>query len=233
MIGTDESFQVLVGDVTTHQLHNLKPGTTYDLKVLAQYNTGDSAPLIGEGTTCKKMNRLFLCLSSKGSLFALKGYNVLIITHLLQCTWMWRTWPPTTWAMILSASDGPLTGQPPPTGWGSIPLTVSAALIYYKLRHTGMEDLWIVGLCNLTRYYMYFLLSSASKGGAQEITVRGSESSNCFDGLSPDTLYNVTVYAQTPNMEGPGVGVKERTCKKRSSMPFHFQESDLSCQTRL
>lgn len=80
---------------------------------------------------------------------------------------------------------------------------------------------------------MYFLLSSASKGGAQEITVRGSESSNCFDGLSPDTLYNVTVYAQTPNMEGPGVGVKERTSKKRSSMPFHFRESDLSCQPRL
>lgn len=125
---------MLVGDVTTHQLHNLKPGTTYDLKVLAQYNTGDSAPLIGEGTTCKKMNQLFLCFSSKGSLFALKGYNVLIITHSLQCTWMWRTWPPTTWAMILFASDGPLTGQPPLTGWGSIPLIVSAALIYYKLR---------------------------------------------------------------------------------------------------
>lgn len=56
-------------------------------------------------------------------------------------------------------------------------------------------------------------MPSASKGRAQEITVRGSESSNCFDGLSPDTLYNVTVYTQTPNMEGPGVGVKERTCK--------------------
>lgn len=53
----------------------------------------------------------------------------------------------------------------------------------------------------------------ASKNGAQEITVRGSESNYCFDGLSPDTLYNATVYTQTPNLEGPGVSVPEKTCK--------------------
>lgn len=58
--GSDQSFEVPVGDVTSYQLHNLKPGTTYDLKVLAQYNTGDSAPLIGEGTTCKLMIQVFI-----------------------------------------------------------------------------------------------------------------------------------------------------------------------------
>lgn len=58
--GSDESFEVPVGDVTSYQLHNLKPGTTYDLKVLAQYNTGDSAPLIGEGTTCKLPSQVFV-----------------------------------------------------------------------------------------------------------------------------------------------------------------------------
>lgn len=50
------------------------------------------------------------------------------------------------------------------------------------------------------------------------MTVRGSESSYCFDGLTPDTLYNATVYTQTPNMEGPGVSVKERTCEIASLM---------------
>lgn len=58
--GSDESLEVAVGDVTSHQLHNLKPGTTYDLKVLAQYNTGLSEPLIGQGTTCKLMMLLFI-----------------------------------------------------------------------------------------------------------------------------------------------------------------------------
>ncbi|XP_061158183.1 collagen alpha-1(XII) chain-like isoform X19 [Syngnathus typhle] len=49
--GSDQSEEVFVGDVTTHQLNNLTPGTTYDVKVLAQYSTGISGPLIGQGTT--------------------------------------------------------------------------------------------------------------------------------------------------------------------------------------
>lgn len=65
-------------------------------------------------------------------------------------------------------------------------------------------------------------LFEVSKRGAQEVTVRGSENTYCFDGLSPDTLYNATVYTQTPSMEGPGVSVKERTCKKISSGPVLY-----------
>lgn len=71
---------------------------------------------------------------------------------------------------------------------------------------------------------LLFVLSVplASKGGAQEITVRGSESTHCFDNLTPDTLYNATVFTQTPNLEGPGVSVKEKTCKITSSVLFQY-----------
>lgn len=55
---------------------------------------------------------------------------------------------------------------------------------------------------------------TASKRGGQETTITGSESHYCWDGLTPDALYNATVYTQTPNLEGPGVSVKERTRKK-------------------
>lgn len=44
-------MEVFVGDVTTHILHNLQPGTTYDVKVYAQYDAGVSGALIGQGTT--------------------------------------------------------------------------------------------------------------------------------------------------------------------------------------
>lgn len=50
--GTDRSQELFVGDVTTQILHNLEPGTTYDVKVFAQYDAGMSGPLAGQGTTC-------------------------------------------------------------------------------------------------------------------------------------------------------------------------------------
>ncbi|KAM8953803.1 collagen alpha-1(XII) chain [Pelodytes ibericus] len=47
----DETLEVFVGDVNSYVLQNLFPGTTYDLKVYAQYDTGLSGPLSGDGTT--------------------------------------------------------------------------------------------------------------------------------------------------------------------------------------
>lgn len=50
--GMDNTMEVFVGDVTSHVLLNLQPGTTYDLKVSAQYDAGVSGALVGQGTTC-------------------------------------------------------------------------------------------------------------------------------------------------------------------------------------
>ncbi|KAM8917084.1 collagen alpha-1(XII) chain isoform 2-T2 [Spinachia spinachia] len=147
--GSDESLEVFAGDVTSHQLHNLKPGTTYDLKVLAQYDAGLSAPLIGQGTT--------LYLNVTG----LSTYNVGYDTFCIR-------WTP------------------------------HRAATSYRLKVNPIDP---------------------SKRGAQEITVRGSESNYCFNGLTPDSLYEATVYTQTPNLEGPGVKVKERTLVKPTEVP--------------
>lgn len=54
-----------MGDVTSYTLHNLQPGTTYDVKVLAQYTGGTSAPLVGQGTTRTYIQSRFLRFMSE------------------------------------------------------------------------------------------------------------------------------------------------------------------------
>uniref|UniRef100_A0A4W5R7Q3 Collagen, type XII, alpha 1a n=1 Tax=Hucho hucho TaxID=62062 RepID=A0A4W5R7Q3_9TELE len=147
--GTDQTMETFVGDVTSYQLHNLQPGTTYDLKVLAQYDAGLSGPLIGQGTT------LYLNITD------LTTYNVGYDTFCMR-------WTP------------------------------HRAATSYRLKLNPFDP--------------------SNKGG-QETTITGSESHYCWDGLTPDALYNATVYTQTPNLEGPGVSVKERTLIKPTETP--------------
>lgn len=56
--------------------------------------------------------------------------------------------------------------------------------------------------------------------------MRGSETSHCFTGLSPDADYGVTVFVQTPNLEGPGVSVKEHTSKFLSNLKVSVKLQD-------
>lgn len=65
----------------------------------------------------------------------------------------------------------------------------------------------------LTEVPLCSLSLPAAHSGAQEVTITAAESQYCFDGLTSDALYNATVFTQTPNLEGPGVSVKEKTCK--------------------
>uniref|UniRef100_A0A8C5A5D2 Collagen type XII alpha 1 chain n=1 Tax=Gadus morhua TaxID=8049 RepID=A0A8C5A5D2_GADMO len=142
--GSDESLEVSVGDVTSHQLQNLQPGTTYDLKVLALYNSGMSGPLLGQGTT------LYLNVTD------LTTYNVGYDSFCIR------------WAPHRAATS-------------------------YRLEVKPFDP--------------------------QVTTVQGSARDYCFKGLTPDALYNATVYTQTTNMEGPGVSVKERTLVRTTVAP--------------
>uniref|UniRef100_A0A8C1P762 Collagen alpha-1(XII) chain n=1 Tax=Cyprinus carpio TaxID=7962 RepID=A0A8C1P762_CYPCA len=141
-VGTDNTMEVFVGDVTTHILHNLQPGTTYDLKVYAQYDAGVSGALVGQGTT------LYLNVTD------LTTYNVGYDSFCIR-------WTPHRAATSYRLKLNPFNRK----------------LIEYK------------------------------------------ETQYCFDGLMPDALYNATVYTQTPNQEGPGVSVKERTLVKPTVAP--------------
>uniref|UniRef100_W5NJS9 Collagen alpha-1(XII) chain n=1 Tax=Lepisosteus oculatus TaxID=7918 RepID=W5NJS9_LEPOC len=145
----DETMEVFVGDVTTYTLHNLLPGTTYDLKVYAQYDGGASGALIGQGTT------LYLNVTD------LTTYQVGFDTFCIK------------WTPHRSATS-------------------------YRIKLNPLQEC----VC-----------------GNNIVGVAVEETTYCFSGLSPDALYNATVFAQTPNLEGPGVSVKERTLVKPTEAP--------------
>ncbi|XP_071006355.1 collagen alpha-1(XII) chain-like isoform X2 [Oncorhynchus clarkii lewisi] len=144
-----KSLDVFVGDVTSYTLQNLLPGTTYDVKVFAQYDAGMSGALKGQGTT------LYLNVTN------LETYNVGFDKFCVK-------WSP------------------------------HRAATSYRIKLNPLDP---------------------SSKGQQEITITAAQSQYCFKGLSPDALYSATVFVQTPNLEGPGVSVKERTLVKPTEAP--------------
>ncbi|TKS75342.1 Collagen alpha-1(XII) chain [Collichthys lucidus] len=146
---TAQPVDIFVGDVTSYTLHNLQPGTTYDLKVLAQYTGGPSAPLPGQGTT------LYLNVTN------IETYNV---DHDKFCI----KWSP------------------------------HRAATSYRIKLHPVDP---------------------SSKGQHEITIPAGVPQYCFSGLSPDALYTATVFVQTPNLEGPGVGINETTLVKPTPVP--------------
>ncbi|XP_051264917.1 collagen alpha-1(XII) chain isoform X5 [Dicentrarchus labrax] len=146
---TAQPIDFFVGDVTSYTLHNLQPGTTYDLEVVAQYSGGQSDPLPGQGTT------LYLNVTN------IKTYNV---DHDKFCI----KWSP------------------------------HRAATSYRIKLNPVDP---------------------SSKGQHEITIPAGLPQYCFDGLSPDALYTATVFVQTPNLEGPGVSVNEKTLLKPTPAP--------------
>ncbi|XP_061563452.1 collagen alpha-1(XII) chain-like [Cololabis saira] len=147
--GKDQPVDFFVGDVTSFTPTNLQPGTTYDVKVVAQYTTGLSAPLVGQGTT------LYLNVTN------IETFNV---GHDQFCI----KWSP------------------------------HRAATSYRIRLNPADP---------------------SSKGQREISIPAGAPQFCFDGLSADALYTATVFVQTPNLEGPGVGIDERTLVKPTPAP--------------
>uniref|UniRef100_A0A8C9QXQ4 Collagen alpha-1(XII) chain n=1 Tax=Scleropages formosus TaxID=113540 RepID=A0A8C9QXQ4_SCLFO len=145
----DETLEVFVGDVTSYTLHNLLPGTTYDLKVYAQYDAGLSGALDGQGTT------LYLNVTN------LETFNIGYDKFCVK-------WNP------------------------------HRAATSYRIKLDPLNP---------------------SSSGQQEITITAGNTQYCFEGLSPDSLYTATVFVQTPNLEGPGVGITEKTLVKPTEAP--------------
>uniref|UniRef100_A0A7N8WLF5 Collagen, type XII, alpha 1a n=1 Tax=Mastacembelus armatus TaxID=205130 RepID=A0A7N8WLF5_9TELE len=232
--GGEEEMIVVPGTTTTALLHQLLPDTDYNVGVVALYSDGEGPTIRDAGKTLPRSGPRNM-----------RVYDPTTTT--LSVSWehadgpvmQYRiTYAPTTGDPIEEYTTVPgninnviLQNLDPDT-----PYNIKVTAIYAdgpggELEGDGRTV--YLNVTDLTTYnvgYDSFCIRWAPHRAATSyrslvqydskyITVRGSESNYCFDGLTPDTLYNATVYTQTPNLEGPGVGVKERTLVKPTEVP--------------
>ncbi|XP_061479123.1 collagen alpha-1(XII) chain isoform X1 [Rhineura floridana] len=106
----------------------------------------------------------------------------------------------------------------------SVPLVDQGTTLYLnvtdlKSYNVGWDTFCIRWAAHRSASSYRLKLNPADGSRGQEITVRGTETSHCFTGLSPDTEYNATIFVQTPNLEGPPVSTRERTVIKPTEPP--------------
>ncbi|OXB61233.1 hypothetical protein ASZ78_006533, partial [Callipepla squamata] len=177
-------------------LQPLQSDTPYKITVVAVYEDGDGGQLTGNGRT--------------GSNEPMEVFVGEVTSYTLHNLSPSTTYDVNVYAQYDSGMSIPLTDQ------GTTLYLNVTDLTTYKI---GWDTFCIRWSAHRSATSYRLKLNPADGSRGQEITVRGSETSHCFTGLSPDTEYNATVFVQTPNLEGPPVSVREHTVLKPTEAP--------------
>ncbi|XP_028812322.1 collagen alpha-1(XII) chain isoform X2 [Denticeps clupeoides] len=239
LTGTQPSKSVLVqGTTYTTVLQQLTPETPYNVDVVPIYADGEGPSGSSNGKTLGLLSPRNLRVTDEWYTrfkvswdpvpAQVEGYKLVykpvgtnepvevfvgdVTTYHLQNLQPGTTYDLTVFAKYDSGLSGPLPGQ------GTTLYLNITDLVTYNVGYDSFCIKWTPHRA-ATSYRLKVNPFDPTKRGAQETTITAAESQYCFDGLSPDTLYNATVYTQTPNLEGPGVSVKERTLVKPTETP--------------
>ncbi|XP_016340816.1 collagen alpha-1(XII) chain [Sinocyclocheilus anshuiensis] len=213
--GTRSAQSVLVpGNTHTALLQQLDSDTGYAVSVVALYADGEGSSVSDNGKTLPR-----------GGPRNLRVYDP--TTSTLSVSWEHAEGP----VLQYRIGYAPTTGDPieeftsVPGNRNSVilqnlqpdtPYNINVEAIYQDGPGGRLSG---DGKTSATSYRLKLNPFNPANRGAQEVTITAAESQYCFDGLTPDALYNATVYTQTPNQEGPGVSVKERTLVKPTVPP--------------
>uniref|UniRef100_A0A670YK30 Collagen type XII alpha 1 chain n=1 Tax=Pseudonaja textilis TaxID=8673 RepID=A0A670YK30_PSETE len=200
------------GNKNSIVLQKLRPDTPYRITVSSIYAEGDGGQISGKGKTMPRSG----------------PRNIRVFdptTNSLSVQWDHADGPVQQYRIIYSPVSGdPIDEYVILSGFtqminGFFPLFFS--IVYLNVTdltsyNVGWDTFCIKWSAHRSASSYRLKLNPAD---GQEITVRGSETSHCFTGLSPDTEYNATVFVQTPNLEGPPVSTKEHTLIKPTEPP--------------
>nr|XP_012997177.1 collagen alpha-1(XII) chain isoform X1 [Cavia porcellus] len=217
-------------------LQSLQPDTPYKITVIAVYEDGDGGHLTGNGRTVGLLPPQNIHISDEWytrfrvswdpSPSPVLGYKIVykpvgsnepmeaFVGEVTSYT-LHNLNPSTTYDVNVYAQYD--------SGF-SVPLTDQGTTLYLnvtdlKTYQVGWDTFCVKWSPHRAATSYRLKLSPADGTRGQEITVRGSETSHCFTDLSPEAEYSATVFVQTPNLEGPGVLVKEHTTVKPTEAP--------------
>ncbi|XP_072370167.1 collagen alpha-1(XII) chain-like isoform X5 [Scyliorhinus torazame] len=233
-----EEFTFVPGRRNNVLLQPLTADTPYRISVVAMYEDGDGGQLTGDGKTVGLLEPRNLRVSDEWytrfrvtwdpAPSPVLGYKLVykptgtnekmelfvgdVTSYTPQNLKPGTPYDVDVYAVYDSGSSGPLAGQ------GTTLYLNVTGLRTYKVDWNTFCIEWNPHRA-ATSYRIKLQPVDAYSNGHQEVTISGAESTHCFTGLSPDSLYDATVYTQLPNLEGPGMQLQERTVVRPTEAP--------------
>ncbi|XP_038672798.1 collagen alpha-1(XII) chain-like isoform X2 [Scyliorhinus canicula] len=233
-----EEFTFVPGRRNNVLLQPLTADTPYRISVVAMYADGDGGQLTGDGKTVGLLEPRNLRVSDEWytrfrvtwdpAPSPVLGYKLVyqptgtnekmelfvgdVTSYTPQNLKPGTPYDVDVYAIYDSGSSEPLAGQ------GTTLYLNVTGLRTYKVDWNTFCIEWNPHRA-ATSYRIKLQPVDAYSNGHQEVTISGAESTHCFTGLSPDSLYDATVYTQLPNLEGPGMQLQERTLVRPTEAP--------------
>ncbi|XP_039202568.1 collagen alpha-1(XII) chain isoform X3 [Crotalus tigris] len=231
-----DEYTTVPGRINTVLLQPLQSDTPYKITVVAVYDDGDGGQVTGNGKTVGLLSPQNIRISDEWYTrfrvawdpvpSPILGYKIVykvagsdepmevfvgeVTSYTLHNLLPSTSYDVKVYAQYESGLSEPLVDQ-----GTTLYLNVTDLTSY----NVGWDTFCIKWSAHRSASSYRLKLNPADGSRGQEITVRGSETSHCFTGLSPDTEYNATVFVQTPNLEGPPISTKERTLIKPTEPP--------------
>ncbi|XP_053142880.1 collagen alpha-1(XII) chain isoform X4 [Hemicordylus capensis] len=231
-----DEYTMVPGRRNNVLLQPLQSDTPYRITVVAVYEDGDGGQLTGNGKTVGLLSPQNIRISDEWytrfrvawdpSPSPVLGYKIVykpvgtdepmevfvgeVTSYTLHNLSPSTTYDVNVYAQYDSGLSAPLVDQ-----GTTLYLNVTDLTSY----NVGWDTFCIRWSAHRSATSYRLKLNPVDGSRGQEITVRGTETSHCFTGLSPDTRYDATVFVQTPNLEGPPVSVREQTLVKPTEAP--------------
>uniref|UniRef100_H2LIJ9 Collagen alpha-1(XIV) chain n=1 Tax=Oryzias latipes TaxID=8090 RepID=H2LIJ9_ORYLA len=194
-------FQVLVdGSETAVKLESLQPDTQYRVTLTPVYRDGDSS----------------ISVSALGSTLPLSSPKYLRVTE------EWYNQFRVSWDSPRSPTVGYRIAYQPIHVQGPLLETTAAG---------DKNSVLLVNLLSGTEYRVQvsalypsgesepLLANAKTYGQRQEVNLEGGASRHCFYDLTPSSQYQISIYTQVQDMEGPPVSITEMTCRHHPTEP--------------